>query len=535
MYPPRDIFAPNAPPMRASVVAAAESPESGQGRADRMGRGVEPVWLAAAMVGAVGLLTLLRLAVAASLPLTPDEAYYWVWSRALAWAYFDHPAMIALWIRAGTWVAGDNALGVRLFGPISAALGSLVLWDAAERLLPDRRAGFLAVGLMNATVLTGVGAIIATPDAPLLLFWTLGLWGMARIIAGGGAGWWLAVGLFIGLAFASKYTAALFVLGVGIWLAAAGREWLRRPEPYLGAVLALTAVAPVLWWNAAHHWVSFARQGGRAEAWLPGRAPQYLLELFAGQIGVVTPLVFLLFVAGMGVATRSAWRQRDPAWCLLAVSSTVPALIFVQHALGDRVQANWPAIAYPAAAVAAAGLSGRFWRRLQLPAIALGLAMTAVVYIQAVFAPLSVVPGHDPIALQMRGWRHLAAAVDAARRGAGAGFVAADNYGVAAELALELPLDVPVVAVGPRWSTFELPAAPGDGAVGLLVEPEDHATPIWLAGHQIGKVARMENQKVIRVYRIYRATPDHATSAVLLPHPRHNQRWPIASRSLPMD
>ncbi|MBV8118972.1 MAG: glycosyltransferase family 39 protein [Alphaproteobacteria bacterium] len=475
------------------------------------------------MAAALGLLTLLRLALAASLPLAPDEAYYWVWSRALAPAYFDHPPMIALWIRAGTWIAGDSALGVRLLGPISAALGSVLLWDAAERLLPGRRAGLLAAALMNATLLTGVGAVIATPDAPLLLFWTLGLWGMARIITRGSGAWWPAVGLFVGLAFASKYTAALFVLGIGIWLVAAGRKWLRRPEPYLGAALALATATPVFWWNAAHQWVSFVRQGGRTEAWSPDRAPQYLLELFAGQLGLATPLIFLLLVAGMTVAARSAWRRRDPVWCLLVVLSVVPALIFVQHALGDRVQANWPAIAYPAAAIAASGLSGGFWRRLQVPAIVLGLAMTAAVYVQAEFAPLRLPPEHDPIALQIRGWRNLAAAVEVARSRVGAGFVAADNYGVAAELARTLPRDVPVVAVGPRWSTFELPTAPGNAEVGLLVEPEDHAAPIWQAGQEIGRAARTENGKVIRVYRLYRATPDHSTSAVLLPHPEGDE------------
>ncbi len=62
-------------------------------------------------------LTLLRLVVAASVPLAPDEAYYWVWSRALAAGYPDHPPMVALWIRIGTTLAGDSALGVRLLGP----------------------------------------------------------------------------------------------------------------------------------------------------------------------------------------------------------------------------------------------------------------------------------------------------------------------------------------------------------------------------------------------------------------------------------
>ncbi|MBV8739454.1 MAG: glycosyltransferase family 39 protein [Alphaproteobacteria bacterium] len=462
---------------------------------------------------------MLRLALAAALPLAPDEAYYWVWSRALAPGYVDHPPMIALWIRAGTWAVGDTALGIRLLGPLAAALGSFLLWDAAERLLPGRSAGVIAASLLNATLAVGVGAIIVTPDSPLLLFWTLCLWAMARIIAGGSGAWWLAVGLFAGLAIASKYTAALPVLSIGLWLVLAGRVWLRRGEPYAAAALALLTLIPVLWWNASHDWISFVRQGSRAADWSPQRAPQYLLELFAGQTAIATPLVFLFFVAGTVRAARSAWRYRDPACSLLALLGIVPTLVFFQHAIGDRVQPNWPAVCYPAAAVATAGLSGRFWQRLRLPAIALGLMMTGAVYAQAIFAPLPLPAKRDPIALQLDGWPGLAAAVEKAHHGTSAGFVAADNYGVAAELARELPPAVLVVAIGPRWASFDLPAPKVDGMKAILVVPEDHATPIWPAAEQIGTADRKKNGVVIQSYKLYLAISDHATSAVLLPRP----------------
>ena len=147
--------------------------------------------LAAAALAAV---TLLRLAMAAVVPLSPDEAYYWVWSHALAPGYPDHPPMVALWIRAGTALAGQGALGVRLLGPFSAALGSVLLADAAERLLPGRRAGIVAAALLNATLLFGVGAVVMTPDTPLLFFWTACLWALAHIASGGGAGLGLASG-----------------------------------------------------------------------------------------------------------------------------------------------------------------------------------------------------------------------------------------------------------------------------------------------------------------------------------------------------
>src|SRR5439155_8985940 len=93
----------------------------------------EGVRTCVALVG-LAALTLLRLSVAATAPIAPDEAYYWVWSRALAPGYSDHPPMVALWVRLGTLVAGDTPLGIRLLGPLAVAVASLLLADAPDRL-----------------------------------------------------------------------------------------------------------------------------------------------------------------------------------------------------------------------------------------------------------------------------------------------------------------------------------------------------------------------------------------------------------------
>ncbi|HEY8614479.1 MAG TPA: glycosyltransferase family 39 protein, partial [Roseomonas sp.] len=248
-------------------------------------------------------LTALRLGAAALLPLSPDEAYYWVWARDLQPGYLDHPPMVALWIAAGTALAGDGAFGIRLLGPIGLALASLALADGADALLPRQRPGRWAALLMNAMPVTNAGAVLMTPDTPLFVFWCLALWAVARLHASGNGRWWFAVGAFAGCALASKYTAVLFGAGLVFWLLAepTARRWWRDWRLYAGGALALGLFMPVVAWNATHGWASFAKQGGRAGA---GNEVElrFLGELIGGQLGLASPVLFVLCAIGVAAA-----------------------------------------------------------------------------------------------------------------------------------------------------------------------------------------------------------------------------------------
>ncbi|HEX2943143.1 MAG TPA: glycosyltransferase family 39 protein [Rhodopila sp.] len=487
-------------------------------------------WWAAALAA----ITLVRLVAAAVVPLAPDETYYWVWSHALAPGYLDHPPMVALWIRAGTMLAGQTALGVRLLGPLAAALASWMLFDAARALFADIRVGAIAVLLLNGTLLLGVGTVIMTPDSPLLFFWTAGLWAASRLAAGGGGGWWLAAGIFGGLALDSKYTALFLWIGIGLWvlLVPAARMWLRRWQPWAACLLGFLLFSPVLIWNQRHGWAGFIKQGGRVDDWRPARAIGFLGELIGGQIGLATPLIFALCMAGLAAACRHAWRQRDPRWSLLLALSLPPILVFVQHAMGDRVQGNWPAIIYPALVIAAAHVtlamqplvekpkSGagnpvrmpaeavrwsadsksvfpawvlgllRSWRSACL----LGLAITALAYLQAATRLVPLPPNRDPVAIRLAGWDSLARQTATMAGATGASFVAVEGYALGSELAWLLPVERPLVGVDAHWAFINLPRPALGGRIGLLVRDERNAAPPdssrWTDAERIGTVLR---------------------------------------------
>jgi 4-amino-4-deoxy-L-arabinose transferase-like glycosyltransferase len=495
-----------------------------------MARDILPLYRSSALcrlpwgVLALALATLLRVAAAAFIPLSADEAYYRVWARALAPGYLDHPPMVALWIWAGTALAGDTALGIRLLGPLSLLAGSMLLVVAGRDLAlasgadPEaaRQVGRRAAWLLNGTLLCNAGAVIMTPDTPLLLFWTASLAAVARALRTGEANWFLAAGLAAGLALDSKYTAFLLAPALLAWLLAVPscRVFLSRWPLYAGAFLALALFSPVLAWNAAHHWVSFARQGGREADFRLTEAGRHLAELFGSQIGLATPLLFAVFSVGLWrCARRGAWRR--PASGLVASVTILPALVFLQHALGDRVQANWPSVLYPGAALAAALALVPLWR----PAVACGAIISACLYLQAAAAPVVLPRRVDFTLIRLAGWEALARASDQARLAQGAGFLAADEYGLAAELAFQVA--TPVLGVAPRWAYFALPPPPAGGETGILVRSDrERGAPDparWPGAVPVGGAERARHGVVAERYRLYRVTLPRGVPAVVLP------------------
>ena len=388
-------------------------------------------------------------------------------------------------LRLRAWAAKRTKVGGR--GPLHTRVSPVALTTGL---------------LMNATLLFNAGAVIMTPDTPLLFFWTCCLWALARVASGGGEGpWWLAAGCFAGLAMVGKYSASLLLLGIALWvlLTPTVRKRLRRPEPWIGGALGLLVFAPVVVWNGNHGWISFMRQGARAATWEPGRAARFIGELLAGQAALATPLIFTLCVAGIVKSGRQAWTGRDPKPALLLALTLPTVVVVTQHAFGDRVQGNWPAIAYPAAIVAAASLSDTPWQRLFGPAIALGAALSALIYLHAISRLVPLPARLDPVALRLEGWDGVAAQIESAAKQMDARFVAAPQYGVASELAWTVSRDFGVAGVDPRWPLLTLPIASLAGDRVILVAQSEARD-----GSMIGSATRLSRDGTrIETFRLY--------------------------------
>jgi 4-amino-4-deoxy-L-arabinose transferase-like glycosyltransferase len=450
--------------------------------------------------------------------LTFDEAYYTLWSRNLAWGYLDHPPMIAAWIRASTGLFGPSEFGVRALNTLVFAVQPAMIGGIASRQFGTSEVAALAALLWVSMPLVAA-APLATPDAPLTIFWTLALAGLVEVWRGRSLGW-IAVGLALGLALLSKFTAAF--LGAGIVLSLlvtpSLRSWFFRPAPYAAALGALAIFSPFLVWNARHDWATFAKQFGRVPP--HGFAPRYLTELLGSQIGLMNPLIAAAAV--VGAARRTSAESDREARRLLLATIAPAAAYFLVHALHDRVQGNWPAPLYPALAILAARAIADAWAAPTAPreaivAVAgrwappLGLAAIALLYAHVVTGLPPLGPA-DPAA-RIGGWRELAREVDARARAEGAAFILAHGYAATSLLTYYGDGSLPVVQRDERdrWS-FE--SAPSEGlfsAPGLAFGAANSSYGAELRAHfrsveEIARLPRLHDGTELETYGLYRVS-----------------------------
>jgi len=278
---------------------------------------------------------LIKLAVAAFLPLTNDEAYYWVWSQHMQLSYYDHPPIVA-WL---FWLGDQLDVGlssVRWPG-VLLGHGTLGLWLLILRpiLTDQQRVYWLLLALLSPLV--GGTNLVVTPDLPLLFFNALALFVFFQWKDKGG--WWRAflLGLSVGLGFSSKYVMALFPLSLLplVFMSAPMRAMFLRHFVWLLLGFALGTI-PVWLWNVLHDFVSIRFQlehGLGRPAW----KPRWSIEYVWVQIGLIFPVILW-----------AALKARRADMRLFHFMAWVPLAFFFVTTSRGYVEANWPIVAYPA-------------------------------------------------------------------------------------------------------------------------------------------------------------------------------------------
>jgi 4-amino-4-deoxy-L-arabinose transferase-like glycosyltransferase len=470
----------------------------------------------AIVIACLAALLIVRGVVAAATPLAFDEAYYWQWSKNLAWGYYDHPPLVAFMIRAGTALFGDTSFGVRFVPLLLSIVATIAVWRSGAIVLGSEPAGALSALIFNAMPMIGVEMIVATPDAPQIAATAVLLYALAKLSETRNGVWWIAAGVACGFALLAKYTALFLGLGILCWLiiVPSQRHWLKTVLPYLGGLAALGMFLPVIVWNANHDWVSLRLQFGRIGS--GGFTVRYLAEFLAGQVGLASPFIAILGVAGLVSILRSRVGVRSKRMLIAALMAPAVAY-FIWHSLRGRVQGNWPSFLYPAFAIGAvAAITSRtlqqWWalrwsRRLAAP---VALIMTGLIYAQAVWGIVPVV--REPISRMLAvGIGRVANDIEVLRAQNNAQAVITTSYELRGWLSFYLPSRPPVIQVNERYRWLNEPEPPAHLFNGPLLyvtqlrnDQSEVLTQRFREVMLLAHIGRYRNGATFDEYRVYR-------------------------------
>ncbi len=318
--------------------------------------------------------------------LSTDEAHYALYGYFPALSYFDHPPLVG-WSQIPIFALFQNPPDwvLRLVPMLSHAATLLLLTQFSLRNFGESAARWTAIIIAVAPLPHMLGAA-QVPDS-LLIFWAALLLVLTQQLTQvpKRLGLWFWLGITLGLAGLSKYTAAFFVPSmIAYLLYHHGVRLLLTRGPWIAMLIAGCLISPVIIWNAQHDWVSFVYQGAHGtgdKAWEIAKSAQQ----FIIQIVVYGPLLTLLPLGLIKLADRNNKETNNRH--ALALILAVPFIVIMLFLAGrSNALPHWTAPAWlllaPSAGWVASQLQkswGTWWGSRLASGLACGLA-----YIQAV-------------------------------------------------------------------------------------------------------------------------------------------------------
>jgi len=287
---------------------------------------------------------------AANLEFGNDEVYYWLLAKYPSISFFDHPPMFAWFINIFSFgLIFDTELFVRMSSLIVFTINTWVIFLIGKE-IKNQRTGFIAALLYQSSIYTFViTGIMIIPDTPLGLFWLLALRSFiialrAKKISKRENQHIIFAGIFTGLAIISKYQSLILWAGAGAFILFHKREWLRKPQLYIAAIISLSIIAPILLASSGAESSNVSFQTDRISLYGELK-PLFFMREFLGQLVYNNPInVILAFIAIISFRKRRYLQSND--WKILIWFGLPILIVFLFFSLFRATFPHWSAPGY---------------------------------------------------------------------------------------------------------------------------------------------------------------------------------------------
>lgn len=331
----------------------------------------------------LGIMLLVKLALAAIFPITADEAYFWQWGRHLALTYYDHSMMAGLWVHMGQFL-GDHIFFQRLIAILAFLMVVAVIYRLILRWTQDDvKAKLISLAFFISPV--QFLFFMITTDSPLFFFAFLA--GVSFAYGFHREKWvgFLGAGVFLGLSLFSKYLILFLALSMGVSLL-----WVRNKKRI--PLYTLSLLAGILPFVGLHFWLA------QQNCWWPlqfnvfnrseGKTAELgnVLSFLFQQVFLLTPWILWGLVKERTALKSQLLRDYQPYWLLF-----VWGLIFLAGLSLYETGLHWGLSLYPMIYLSLVALSReRLERILAYSTLWMGFLTIAVVVLLALVPKIYV-------------------------------------------------------------------------------------------------------------------------------------------------
>ena len=314
------------------------------------------------------LLSIYKLIYASQIGLVPDEAYYWEWSRHLDLSFYDQGPGVALYIRLFTSIFGDTNFALKFAAIFATFLTTVTIYYTGFSL--GLKSKQLVWVLVFASLIPGFfgGSILIMHDSALLLAWSFALLSTVRYLKTKNPIYIYLLFISLGYGALSKHTMVFFAVALVIWILITPSEYklLGSVHFWLGILLALVIISPVLYWNYVNDWenvdaiINLRSSGGAnfskvttgiylisqalslSPLWFLGGFLLLLIGFTSrysslGDNNLFDKLKSFLFLSG---------EFPNNAWKMLSLNAMILPLFFLLMSFKKDIQANWVFASY---------------------------------------------------------------------------------------------------------------------------------------------------------------------------------------------